>query len=486
MTPLAGEPSTYSLDGSQDVGDYSQATGLPALDQATLSLQGRSGGSIAAFGRSAPLSAVDGEQDVTMLVAELDKPGLLGGLLGERWMGQAISLGDGRFAVLGGTDRASSSKDSGTDTVQIFDVSSPSADLRLVESEIRLPPLTDDFDGRVGFSVVKLTATHDDQGKYLVIGGAQDYLSPSVMSEAMALWDPETGETEVLDQRLNKLQEPIAYTQAVEDGAGNVVISGGLAQGPTNQTYYFTDSISVYDARNREIIAEYDTNDLNNEGLVQSMSFSASARLGTFGTIICGGLEARSGGVYNISQECFLVNITGGLEDIDDLPIPMMQHQLLTLPGGDVLAIGGLTSDPGVNVDTGTILASNAIFRFDGRDWTSVAEADLMLNERASFGAALLPDGRVLLVGGIHDANDILFTGSGAIACAEIYDPDSGQSVAVDGCTENTDSASLPSRTAFPMVASDPDYGVLIAGGINENDQVLSQALFFMPRGVED
>lgn len=486
VSPLVGDELTFSLEGSLDAGDFAQATGLPALDQATLSLQGRAGGTVTAFGRSAPLDATTGELDVTMMVAQLDKPGLLGGLAQQRWMGQAVALGDGRFAVMGGTDRASTSKEGGSDLIQIFDISSPSADLTLSADDQRLPALSEDFAGRAGFTITRLAASHSDQGKFLLVGGAKDFLSPQEMTEFMVLWDYETGETEVLDDRKTELREPIAHHTAVEDSAGNVIIAGGLASGAASQTYYFTDAIAVYDARNREIIADYDTFDLEDEGLLPSLSFHRSARLGSDGTLICGGLAARGGSVYNISQECFLVNLSGGLEDVDDLPVPLMHHELVALPGGDVLAIGGLTSAPGQNVDTASMDANDAIFRFDGRDWTSVDEADLMLNARAAFGAALLPDGRVLLVGGISDANDILFTSAGAIACAEIYDPEAGQSVAVDGCTENTDSASLPTRTAYPMVASDPDYGVLIAGGVDHQESVLDQALFFMPRGVED
>ena len=489
VEPQAGDPIAYDLEGSTDSGDSAKVSSLPALDEATLALKGRKGSSIIAFGRSAPVTASTGEVDVNVLVSELDKLGLLGGLPEARWLGQAVALGDGRFAVLGGTSNGSTSDDGGLDSIAIFDISEPGSDLAFSTSPDIMAPLNEDMAGRAAFTATRLTASHQHTGKVLIAGGASDFFSLTTGTEALSLWDPETGEVEILDGRYEELGRVMSHHLAVEDAAGHVVFVGGLGEAYTqgSTTYWsFGEYVAVFDPAKSEIIAEYTFGDVGLDGDADpAFNRGAVARLGSDGTLVCGG-NPQSNTKTTITAECFLVNINGDIEDVDDLPIPLMDLQMVTLEDGEVVALGGYTAEVGENIETGTFEASPYVFRFNGRDWTDQSDNYKLLNARAAFGAAALPDGRIFVAGGTYQGRDVLWGSSYATACAEIFDPESGQAVAIDGCTENSDSASLETRTAYPMVAADPDYGVLVAGGIDDSSKPLDQTLLFVPQGIVD
>jgi hypothetical protein len=81
-----------------------------------------------------------------------------------------------------------------------------------------------------------------------------------------------------------------------------------------------------------------------------------------------------------------------------------------------------------------------------------------------------------LIVGGVSgidpDApregvdNGLLYDHAKAIACAEIFDPDTETFTTLQSCGPLSTNATLPERTLLPSVAVDPIYGAVIAGGI--------------------
>ena len=73
----------------------------------------------------------------------------------------------------------------------------------------------------------------------------------------------------------------------------------------------------------------------------------------------------------------------------------------------------------------------------------------------------------MLIIGGASGTDYGFYpSGTYALACAEIYDPETEKFTEVDDCDEDSESASLPTRMSLPSIAADDRYGVLVAGGL--------------------
>ena len=137
-------------------------------------------------------------------------------------------------------------------------------------------------------------------------------------------------------------------------------------------------------------------------------------------------------------------------------------HTTTLLPGGKVLAVGGL------NRDIGQYVASADLYDPAASAWTP---APSMAEARAEHTATLLPTGRVLVAGG--------FAGGGGPstpsifrASAELYDP-------VTNTWSGGGSLATARRahTATPL----PDGRVLVAGGQDQTGGSLASAEIYDP-----
>lgn len=126
-------------------------------------------------------------------------------------------------------------------------------------------------------------------------------------------------------------------------------------------------------------------------------------------------------------------------------------HTATLLPDGRILVAGGLRAK-GSGDDVENVPAAST-FLYDPATGTSVSGPRLGA-PRAGHTATLLPDGRVLITGGV-DAD------SEGRASAEILDP-------VAGTVTETDA--LPKPLAFHAAVALPDGGVLITGIIQDAD----------------
>ncbi|MEA2577695.1 MAG: hypothetical protein QOD78_1283 [Chloroflexota bacterium] len=128
------------------------------------------------------------------------------------------------------------------------------------------------------------------------------------------------------------------------------------------------------------------------------------------------------------------------------LGAPRDQETATLLPDGTVLIVGGMEAS---STTIGSSLASAEIY--DPASATSTPTGD-MTTPRSGHTATLLPDGRVLVVGGYDDW--------AALASAELYDPASGTWTAA---------GSLAEGRGFHTATLLSDGQVLVAGGRSNN-----------------
>lgn len=130
-------------------------------------------------------------------------------------------------------------------------------------------------------------------------------------------------------------------------------------------------------------------------------------------------------------------------------PVGWTGHTSTTLPDGRVLIAGGAAFDA-----AGIDLPANGLYLYDPQSGTFGALAGTLLVERVAHTATLLPNGRVLLVGGT-DALGV------ALASAEVVDPLTGTSSA---------SGSLPEPRVAHTATLLADGRVFVAGGTQNFD----------------
>jgi hypothetical protein len=122
-----------------------------------------------------------------------------------------------------------------------------------------------------------------------------------------------------------------------------------------------------------------------------------------------------------------------------DMTVARSDHASVLLPDGRVLVMGG--------TDSVNVLKSSELFNPANQTWT--ASADMKVARRG-HSATLLDNGKVLVTGG--------FDGKTALATAEVYDPSSNTWTA----TTNTMTTSRRFHTATLL----NDGKVLVAGGV--------------------
>jgi hypothetical protein len=134
--------------------------------------------------------------------------------------------------------------------------------------------------------------------------------------------------------------------------------------------------------------------------------------------------------------------------------------------------------------------ATDTAWLYETGNWRPLAP---MKNARAMHRSVLLPGGRVLIAGGVSGIDStaervgsgysgIMYDHALALACAEIFDPETETFSAIDPCGPGSSSATLPERTLMPAVAADPTVGAIIAGGIGvDRGRSIDPVLLYHP-----
>jgi N-acetylneuraminic acid mutarotase len=135
-----------------------------------------------------------------------------------------------------------------------------------------------------------------------------------------------------------------------------------------------------------------------------------------------------------------------GFENTGSLAQAREYHTATLLPNGKVLVVGGHGDNPNEPIAD---LASAELYDPSTRTWSATGS---LTDRRQQHTATLLPDGRVLVVGGNQFAFDL--------ASAELYDPATGTW---------TPTGSLNVRRRNHTATLLPNGKVLVAGGIQED-----------------
>jgi N-acetylneuraminic acid mutarotase len=120
----------------------------------------------------------------------------------------------------------------------------------------------------------------------------------------------------------------------------------------------------------------------------------------TYGDYVyyCGGISnmtgpAVSGALVRYNGDA--ANAWDTWKVMADLPSPRAYHQMVTLPNGELLVLGGIISD---------LSTTNTCWVYNPGSNAWVAAADLAV-ERKNFSAVVLANGTVLVMGGTNNAN---------------------------------------------------------------------------------
>lgn len=150
---------------------------------------------------------------------------------------------------------------------------------------------------------------------------------------------------------------------------------------------------------------------------------------------------------------------SGTFEETGSLATGRYYHTATLLPDGKVLVVGGRTAFPG-----GTILASAELYDPRSGTWTTTSS---LAAARWAHTATLLSNGKVLVAGGEGS--------SGYLASAELYDPASGTWAPT---------GSLTTGHYLPMATLLPDGRVLVAGGLGNSGALPNAELYDATNGT--
>ena len=146
---------------------------------------------------------------------------------------------------------------------------------------------------------------------------------------------------------------------------------------------------------------------------------------------------------------------SGVFHDTGSLGFGRYQHTATLLPNGKVLVVGGYN---------GSQLASAELYDPASGLWTATGS---LTTARQDHTATLLPNGKVLVAGG--------YDGSRYLASAELYDPSSGIWTAT---------GSLATARSVHTAALLPKGKVLVAGGYNSSGALASAELYDAASGI--
>jgi hypothetical protein len=476
LTPADGTPLRVPMDAPTS-GSTPEVTGLPALEGTRISVEGFQGGELILRGMTEPLTASSGDVEADVFVASTEKTAWLGALTSGLYRPMLVALGEGRFWLAGGlTNDLNDAPVRGQKAMYTLTLAPP--DEGLAFTTLGDLPEYETNDGemetaRMGAGYTLLTASGADQGKILVTGGApKDPLGDQgeASSEA-SLYDPSNDTWEDIPA-MSSLTKARVQHLVSENLLGNVVVWGGYGPQNGRDGVFLNNTLEYYDRAEREF---------TDKGVRTIGPLDAfMADLGESGTLLCGGADVTDAS-WSSSDACVRVKLDGTVETAEDLPEGLAGAAVVKLADGSLLATGGAAVPASSPVSTiSDVSASSSAWLYNPTDQTWGGLSARMSVGRAGHEMVLLADGRVLIVGGAKSYNSN-YAATDSVTCLEIYNPVDGSFEAVDECEDGDDAGGLYGGAYVPRVAYDPDYGVLIVGGVGADGSASNGVSLFVP-----
>jgi len=254
--------------------------------------------------------------------------------------------------------------------------------------------------------VGSLAAARDGASASLLADGRVLVVGGNPNEPRIEIFDPATGQSSMTEIETHL---PLRGHRATPLADGRVLLSGGG---------YTTDGRPIFGDYGSAESESYGPTSptLTLEGTMHAQRRDhASTRLADGRVLVTGGENVNVGGFHfwrNVHGSAELFDpATRTFRSVASLVGRRWNHTATLLPDGRVLIVGGFDSSY-----EGAQIALSSMELFDPHTETFTA-AGSMLRPRGQHTATLLPDGRVLLAGG----------SGGAEPTAEIYDPARGQ-----------------------------------------------------------
>jgi N-acetylneuraminic acid mutarotase len=280
-------------------------------------------------------------------------------------------------------------------------------------------------------------------GRVMVVGGTTGTSSSNAVTTA-TVFDPATG----FWNSVTGMLQPRAYAMAVVLADGSVLVAGGSRNGqPLDTAERYIPATDTWVAAGR----------LNLPRTQGTLTLLQDGRVLAVG----GGVEG--GPDWNSTASAELFDPKRGVWTLTaHLSVARARHTATLLADGEVLVAGGATTFHG---ETGSVTASAELYDPKAGTWRAAAP---MSKPRYVHGAALLPDGRVLVAGGWYATSN----SDPSHETAEIYDPAANRWTGT-GSMKNA-------RAEYGLVAL-PDGRILAAGGIDPTYRVQAAVEFYDP-----
>ena len=480
VTQADGSTSTHPLDGGDTAGGSAV---LPPLDGATLTLSGSNGPRLILWGQTPPIDLAEGEHTQRISLAKVNAFGALEELPEGLSFGAMAASTDGRFYIFGGADQGILDQTSEAGIYEL-DLGNPREVLRASRLSVDLPAISETTTGRMGMTATALTDAGPLAGQILITGGAGRYMTQ--ISASTYSWAVDTQSTKqafLFDpdaQTLTGLSSEMHLNRyghvAVENHRGDVVIIGGFIDDSSTWSAFSNAYPEVFDPESQTFTQ---MGDLWTSG----SAFHAAARLGKQGVMACGGVDYQ----MDAATECGLLSTDGTYSTVRAPGDPVLSPAMVAMADGRILMTGGLTiTDESLPYFETDYQATDSAWVFQGGAWIAVAP---MKHARAWHSALALPDGRVLISGGVtgvEDPNSGIYLGAfyahhSAIPCAEIFDPDTDTFSQVDDCDTLAGTGSLPQPVMLQTGAVDPIHGAVLMGGISSSGEGSSSVMLYRP-----
>jgi uncharacterized delta-60 repeat protein len=282
------------------------------------------------------------------------------------------------------------------------------------------------------------TATLLSDGKVLVAGGVHATKDPQGVLASAELYDPSNGSWTAT----GKMPTPRQFHTATLLPDGKVLVAGGTGSNNTTGSNSALASAELYDPSNGSWTAT--------GSMVTPRMFHTATLLPDGKVLVAGGTGNNVTGKPLASAELYDPK-SGSWTATGSMPTPRMFHTATLLRDGKVLVAGGSGNN---SASLKPPLASAALYDPGNGSWTATGN---MVTPRFDFTATLLPDGKVLVAGGLHSGVQA--------AAAELYDPGNGSWSAT---------GSMVTPRADQTATLLPDGKVLVAGGSGSNGALAS------------